>query len=321
MVTACGAPAASSTPAANSSPLTAHELARDPAVSATYPGSVTMDGKPAGTLAESVRPETLPYVDPHPTPCSFKCQSTPGYHAGQNGQAMRHLAAPGTRQQILNWYVNRLLRIGWRFELSVSAVRLDQGVDTIEMLRPQATMSVTTYSTPSLEDTFMAGGARLTVYSLWLTACRQCKLPQPSDLTSPPTAIDLSADCPLPHPPAQVTLSGAASGSTNYVCGNVRPSERTNFSCDVVRARWPHVHLVLVIDGRRVFWAPGGLRILGPYTSDERDWTLGGINPYQEGPLISGDSVHVHEELHHTFSKADPAAVVDVTAPCTSFIF
>lgn len=307
-------------------PLTAAELARDPAVSAAYPGSKTLDGRAAGDVAEETKAEQDPRGQAGLT--------QPGYA----GQAYRTLVAPATRQQIINWYYQRLLGLGWRFEERGGSLGETGGRDIVELLRPRGTVSVTTYSQidgmgvdpvgpglpPDLDlNSLLFSGARLTVYSIWLRACGRCALIQPPDHPSAPKAIDLSVTCPAPNPPVAVILSGAATGSATQACGPVSPVARTNVGCDVISHEWTigPVYVNLVIAGASVFWTPSVLRIAGPYTSDDRDWTVD-AGPNARAPTIVGETAHVHERLlWHRGQVGGPAATVDIVAPCTSFFF
>jgi hypothetical protein len=311
---------------ASASPLTAADLARDPAVSTAYPGSTTLDGRAAGLLAEEVQAERDPGSQVRAT--------QPGYA----GQAYRTLVAPATRQQIISWYYQRLLHIGWRFEHGGGSLGETGGRDVIELLKPGGTVAVTTYSQidgvgvdpigpgPPRDldlNRLLFTGARLTVYSVWLQACGRCVLVQPSDHPSAPRTIDLSAACPAPNPPVAVSLSGAATGSATHACGPLSPAKRANFGCDVIGQEWTNgpVYLKLVIAGQSVFWTPGTLRIAGPYTSDDRDWQVD-PGPAARRPTIVGQAVHVHEQLLlYRGQAAGPAAIVDIAAPCTSFFF
>jgi hypothetical protein len=312
---------------AGGSQLAAADVAHDPAVADVYPGSMTPDGKQPGAAAEAAADEAVPPTNPP----GFS--GRPGY--GQPAQAWRLLAAPATRQQIMSWYFQRLLHLGWRYQHYGYGLGENGGQDSLEMHRHQATIRVATYSqvesatayppfgTDQSDELFrlLTGGTRLTAYSVWLTACGRCVLSQSNDLPAPPKAINLGPSCPPHHPPVTFTLSGGASGSAAYACGKVGPAQHTNLDCNEVSHSWTigPMYLMLVIGGRDVFWTPGTLRIAGPYTSDDQDWKVDS-GPNGRQPTIVGAMATVHERLQFAWPIGRPPAVVDIVAPCTSFM-
>ena len=303
------------------------DLANDPAMVISYPGSLTPDGAAAKRAAESVLAEKAPTLIPFPTPCnSQKCPSDPWHTLGQQGTARRVLVAPASRQEILTWYLDRLPSQGWNFQDLGSGLWDGGGWDRVNLARSDARISVTTYS--QAHDYFglawgysddqitrlLASGRPLTVYSVALDACRSCG--RLGSHASPPVPrVDLSVSCDQPSMSATIKVSGALTATASEVCRMDSGRPFRALSCDDVTRLWPNVFLTFKFADEAVYWNWGRLRVGGAYTSDARAWDPG-VAPYPR-PTISGGIVRVHQILR---SPDVGSVVVEVAAPCGSFL-
>lgn len=296
-------------------PVTADQLAREPAMTNVYPGAFTPPGLDPGTVSS----EELPRLDTEVLlgHCRGKGCGASLFTPYRRADASRQLVVAATRAQVLAWYRDHFLSDGW----NVHSFYADSSIDLLDIRRDhyQLLVQLPHPAAPPAGSVLarqLAGGRRLTAFSVTMAYDRTRSDgggdgPAGAEVRGS-GAIDLSP-CAAGRRPASIALSGAVAGTAELACADPRRGQPFRSDCGgLVGGPLPTV-LDFSIGASDVWWTEKELVVTPPYGSDTR--SFGFLQRAQMN--VTTGTVRLRESFGDDGGAT--AVTIDATAPCTSF--